>query len=117
MNRPSPAALFIFGEENPDSINDSTLFVQIAITTIGGDYIDTPSNLHDGAGSFSFADGHAVIHRWLGPSVGRIPFVQGGRSQGGVVGSNTNDLLDLNWLQSHTSSPINPNIPFPPPQN
>ncbi len=118
MNRPSPANLFVFAEEHPNSINDSALFVQIATTTIGGDYIDFPSNLHDGAGSFSFADGHAVIHKWLGPLIGRLVFIQGGGFPGNVtVGNKTGDLLDLNWLQSHTSSPLNPNIPFPTPQN
>ncbi len=27
--------------------------------------VDYPSNYHNGAGGFSFADGHAEIHRWL----------------------------------------------------
>jgi len=121
MNRPSPANLFVFAEEHPDSINDSGLAVQIATTTIGGNYIDGPSNLHVGAGSFSFADGHAVIHKWQGPILGRAPFVQGGSFSAAfpttVVGGKPGDLHDLNWLQSHTSSPLNPNIPFPTPQN
>jgi len=34
--------------------------------------------LHGGAGSFSFADGHAEIKKWLGPFLGRMKFVQGG---------------------------------------
>jgi prepilin-type processing-associated H-X9-DG protein len=118
MNRPNPVNLFVFAEENPDSINDSGLAVQIGMTTIGGDFIDMPSNLHGGAGSFSFADGHAAIHKWLGPLVGRIKFVQNGSFPGNVaVGAKAGDLRDLNWLQSHTSSPVNPNIPFPSPQN
>jgi prepilin-type processing-associated H-X9-DG protein len=121
MNRPNPVNLFVFAEEHPDSINDSTLAVQIATTTVGGVYIDFPSDLHDGAGSFSFADGHAVAHRWLGPILGRAPFIQGGVSSSSfpisTVGSNAGDLRDLNWLQSHTSSPVNPNTRFPTPGN
>ena len=118
MNRPNPVNLFVFAEEHPDSINDSSLAVQIAYTGVGGSFIDLPSNLHGGAGSFCFADGHATIHKWLGPLVGRMKFVQNGSFPGNVtVGGNANDLRDLNWLQSHTSSPVNPNIPFPSPQN
>jgi prepilin-type processing-associated H-X9-DG protein len=116
MNRPSPAALFIFGEEHPDSINDAGLAVQIAETSVGGDFIDYPSNLHGGAGSFSFADGHAEIHKWLGPILGRAKFVQGGPESAafpnGTVGSNSGDLRDLNWLQARTSSPLNAAIPY-----
>jgi len=116
MNRPSPAALFVFGEEHPDSINDAGLAVQIATTTIGGDFIDFPSNLHGGAGSFSFADGHAEIKKWLGPILGRAKFVQNGPETAafpnGTVGGNRGDLNDLNWLQARTSAPRNASIPY-----
>ena len=113
MTRPSPAALFVFGEEHPDSINDAGMAVQIANIRIGGDFVDMPSNLHGGAGSFSFADGHAEIHKWMGPMLGRLKFVQGGGFPGNVaVGSNTGDLRDLNWLQARTSAPISQSIPY-----
>jgi hypothetical protein len=118
MNRPNPGHLFIFVEEHPDSINDSTLFVQIDDTSIGGSYIDIPSNLHDGAAPFSCADGHAEIRKWQGPHLRKTPFVQGGPLQGGPFSANRpTDLLDLNWLQSRTSSPVNPNTPYLTPQN
>ncbi len=113
MNRPSPANLWVFGEENPDTINDSGLAVQIATITPGGDFIDCPSNLHAGAGSFSFADGHAEIKKWMGPILGRAKFVQGGGFPNNTtVGNNSGDLKDLNWLQARTSAPLNASIPF-----
>jgi len=113
MNRPSPANLWVFGEEHPDSINDSGLAVQIGNIGVGGEFIDIPSNLHGGAGSFSFADGHAEIKKWLGPFLGRMKFVQGGGFPGGVaIGGNSGDLNDLNWLQARTSCPLNASTPF-----
>ena len=117
MIHPSPVKLFIFCDEHPDSINDSTLAVQIANTGLGGDFIDCPGNLHAGAGSFSFADGHAQMHRWQGRILGKAPFINGplGASGGYSFGeafptttaSTLGDLQDLNWLQSHTSYPRN----------
>jgi prepilin-type processing-associated H-X9-DG protein len=107
----SPSKLFVFLEENPRSINDAMFAVQIAFTTKGGDWIDVPSCSHGGSGSFSFADGHAEIHHWLG-LIGRVPFIEG--STYGIDGGNnptamtTADLLDLNWVQARTSYPVDP---------
>ena len=120
MNRPSPVNLWVFAEEHPDTINDSGLAVQIADVNPGGAFVDAPSNLHNGAGSFSFADGHATLHKWVGPILGSAPFVQGDIGLGAFPNSTATrpaDLKDLNWLQSHTSAPVDPRIQYPPPQN
>lgn len=57
---PSPAHFFMLVDEHPDSINDGYFLNR-------GDqrsWIDLPGSYHDGAGAFSFADGHCEIHRW-----------------------------------------------------
>jgi len=57
---PKPAGIFVFLDEHPDSINDG-YFINKA------DYwqwIDLPASYHNGAGNFSFVDGHAETHRW-----------------------------------------------------
>ncbi len=129
MLHPPPSKLWVFTEEHPDSINDSGLAVQIKGYTAGGGYIDCPGNLHDRAGSFSFADGHAVIHKWVGPILATATFVNGtlGESVGTTDGqayptkacNNGQDVTDLNWLQSHTSAPQAPAAApgFPEPNN
>jgi prepilin-type processing-associated H-X9-DG protein len=120
MNRPNPVNLFVFVEQHPDSINDSTFAVQIAYRGGGGDLIDCPSDLHNGAGGFSFADGHAIIHKWQGRILGQAPFIEGDTGVGAFPTTTCNfpgDVTDLTWLQSHTSSPVNPAIAFPAPQN
>jgi prepilin-type N-terminal cleavage/methylation domain-containing protein/prepilin-type processing-associated H-X9-DG protein len=117
MLHPPPSKLFVFTEEHPDSINDAGLAVQIADYTSGSSLIDCPGNLHNGSASFSFADGHAQVHHWVGPILGKAAFINGSlgeavNSTDGVVFPNKDctgpDLTDLNWLQSHSSAPRNP---------
>jgi prepilin-type N-terminal cleavage/methylation domain-containing protein/prepilin-type processing-associated H-X9-DG protein len=58
--RPLPANLWVFVDEHPDSINDGAFFnAQLTY-----EWIDLPSNLHNNACGFAFADGHAEIHKW-----------------------------------------------------
>ena len=120
MNRPSPGKLWVFAEEHPDTINDSGLAVQIANRGPGASFIDLPSDLHNGAGSFSFADGHATLHKWVGPILGAAPFIQDDDGTGAfpvLTVTKAGDVTDLTWLQSHTSAPLDPTIPYPTPQN
>ena len=61
---PQPDTLFVFLDEHANSINDG-YFVNQAYST---NWIDLPASYHNGAGSFSFADGHSEIHRWRNAS-------------------------------------------------
>jgi hypothetical protein len=119
MTLPSPSDLFIFCEEHPNSINDSTLAVQIANYSLGdANWIDVPGNLHSGADPFSFADGHAETHQWQGSIVGAVKYIQGASIeavQPDDTAETAADLKDLNWVQARTSYPI-PQVPnFPKP--
>ena len=60
VNRPAPSNLWVFVDEHPDSINDGAFFN----AQNNYEWIDMPSNLHNGACGFAFADGHSEIHRW-----------------------------------------------------
>jgi prepilin-type N-terminal cleavage/methylation domain-containing protein/prepilin-type processing-associated H-X9-DG protein len=65
LTAPSPADLFVLCDEHPDSINDGFFYLGTFIDNGPTAYmIDTPSMLHNRAGTFTFADGHAEIHRW-----------------------------------------------------
>jgi prepilin-type N-terminal cleavage/methylation domain-containing protein/prepilin-type processing-associated H-X9-DG protein len=57
---PEPAQIFVFLDEHPDSINDG-YFVNTAYAT---NWFDLPASYHNGAASFSFADGHSQSHTW-----------------------------------------------------
>jgi prepilin-type processing-associated H-X9-DG protein len=70
MTDPSPTKTYVLLDERDDSINQG----QYAISMDGypdrpgiRKLADYPSSYHNGAGSFSFADGRAEIHRWLDP--------------------------------------------------
>jgi len=57
---------FVFLDEHPDSINDGLFLV----TDDEGDTMnwgDFPGSYHNGGANFSFADGHALTHRWQDP--------------------------------------------------
>jgi prepilin-type N-terminal cleavage/methylation domain-containing protein/prepilin-type processing-associated H-X9-DG protein len=57
---PQPAEIFVFIDEHPESINDG-YFINRAYVR---QWIDLPASYHNGAASLSFADGHAITHRW-----------------------------------------------------
>ena len=70
----SPADIFAFLDEHPDSISDGYFLEKASSCTYppnggwgaggGSEWIRLPASYHNGASSFSFADGHAEIHRW-----------------------------------------------------
>jgi type II secretory pathway pseudopilin PulG len=62
-----PTSTFVFIDENPASINDGNFAVECDPAT--KDIIDIPANYHDRAAGLSFADGHAVLHKWTGPII------------------------------------------------
>jgi prepilin-type N-terminal cleavage/methylation domain-containing protein/prepilin-type processing-associated H-X9-DG protein len=55
-----PTMTWVTLDEQADSINDGFFVVGLNPSSWG----DIPAAYHGGAGSFSFADGHAEIHRW-----------------------------------------------------
>jgi prepilin-type N-terminal cleavage/methylation domain-containing protein/prepilin-type processing-associated H-X9-DG protein len=58
---PRPSDIFVFLDEHPDSIDDGYFLNRdTAVPT----WTDLPASYHDGAASFSFADGHSEHHRW-----------------------------------------------------
>lgn len=57
---PGPAETWVYLDENADSINDAGFF-----NPGPQNWIDLPAAYHNGAGGFSFADGHAEIHKWV----------------------------------------------------
>ncbi len=56
-----PATLFCTLDEHADSINDGYYINGFNPAQWG----DIPASYHNGAGSFTFCDGHAEVHKWL----------------------------------------------------
>ena len=59
--------------------------------------IDTPASYHNGACGFSFADGHAEIHRWSGSAI------KNNVNAGAANYAAGDSLQDLQWLQARTT--------------
>jgi prepilin-type N-terminal cleavage/methylation domain-containing protein/prepilin-type processing-associated H-X9-DG protein len=60
LGNPSPAALWLTTDEHADTINDAFMLFDVSVPN----FSDCPADYHNGAGSFSFVDGHAEIHKW-----------------------------------------------------
>ncbi|MCW5552598.1 MAG: hypothetical protein KIS67_10635 [Verrucomicrobiae bacterium] len=64
-------------------------------------WIELPSNLHNGAGGFAFADGHSEIKKWRASALSRKVTFQSYR--GGLRA--TPQDPDLLWMLERTSYP------------
>jgi prepilin-type processing-associated H-X9-DG protein len=93
---PKPANIFVFLDEHPDSINDG-YFINNGYDWT---WIELPASYHNGAASFSFADGHSETHRWNLAST-RAP----ARPDGAVLPRplDRSEWDDYGWLRQHTS--------------
>jgi prepilin-type processing-associated H-X9-DG protein len=95
-----PTDAFVFADERADSINDGWFWIDAsawAITAAGsnGKYRDLPAFYHNNASAFSFADGHAEIHKWRD---GKFLAAASGAA-GAVAGSQ-----DVWWLVTHATA-------------
>jgi prepilin-type N-terminal cleavage/methylation domain-containing protein/prepilin-type processing-associated H-X9-DG protein len=85
----SASDCFVFLDENPLSLNDGWFLYILD----GSDINDRPAINHGPSSSFSFADGHAELHRW------HDLFLTTGSSGEGK---------DTLWLAQHGTCPVSP---------
>ena len=95
MNNPKPSDLWVFVDEHPDSINDGWLIISWQMANV---WSDLPASYHNGACGFSFADGHAEIHKWREGAT-CMPVTK--QNYGGTVRAG---LVDFPWALQHTSA-------------
>jgi prepilin-type N-terminal cleavage/methylation domain-containing protein/prepilin-type processing-associated H-X9-DG protein len=98
---PNPSGIYVFLDEHPDSINDGWLvFCTAADPAERAMWSDLPASYHNGAGGFSFADGHSEIKKWRAASTKR-PVRKTASDFPVPVGS---DTRDIEWLAQRTTS-------------
>jgi prepilin-type N-terminal cleavage/methylation domain-containing protein/prepilin-type processing-associated H-X9-DG protein len=90
--------VFVFADENPDSINDAAIATILSTPRI----VDYPSVTHNNACGFSFADGHAEIHKWTGRMKSTKTLYRDGNPTLGNQDWGWNDP-DLRWLRINTT--------------
>jgi len=93
---PTVSDAFIFAEEHPGSINDG--YLQLGLNS-PYDFPDVPGALHGNVGSFSFADGHTSLKKWL-TSVLIIPVSSGAYVHHAPGGINNADWV---WVRDHSA--------------
>ena len=94
-----PTTTFGLADEHPDSINGAGLAVQPTSDPNTARIIDFPASYHNGAGGFSFVDGHAEIHKWI-DSRTKPPIQYTGNLQLNISSPRN---LDVMWLSERTT--------------
>jgi len=99
LGNPSPAALWLTTDEHADTINDAFLIFDVT----GAQFGDLPADYHNGAGSFSFVDGHAEIHKWL-----QTRYWPPVRQRDATTQLNNEPSTgpDCQWMLQHTSAKL-----------
>ena len=96
---PSPSDELVFIDERDDSIDDGYFAIDMAVNQI----VNFPASYHAGAGDVTFADGHALIHRWISSTLQPRQQIgdQTQKREFTPVAANNPDLL---WLREHATS-------------
>jgi len=111
LGRPSPAKLFLFIDEDPDTINDASFAFEMpnGSTTI---WVDMPSKLHGNGVGVGFVDGHSEIHGWQNPqAIDTTTYANNPQKAGGGA-PQINNNMDILWLGSRASATMD-GSPFP----
>jgi len=95
----APANIFVLLDEREDSIDDAYFAVNMTGQGAAARFQNFPAHYHNGACGFSFADGHAEIHRWLDPRT-KTPITRGGSTGYNIPSP---DNADIAWLQEHST--------------
>jgi prepilin-type N-terminal cleavage/methylation domain-containing protein/prepilin-type processing-associated H-X9-DG protein len=103
-NGQAAAMVFVFVDEDPSSITLPCF--NVCMKTNATIMINWPGTSHGNSASFSFLDGHALVHKWQDPRTKNSGHILGGSPNigGRLVSQGGPDNPDLLWLQSVTSS-------------
>ena len=106
ITAPSPDRLFVFLDQRPDFINWGSFLIRMDGNSPSNAALyrweqDVPGFYHDGAATFSYADGHGEIHRWQDPRTTPPIVPPGTPLSSGTVLSPYNP--DIAWLQDKST--------------
>jgi prepilin-type N-terminal cleavage/methylation domain-containing protein len=103
MTDPGPSMNWLLIDEREDSINDGFFVVDMLgypDRPAAAMLVDYPASYHNRAGGLNFADGHAVIRKWVDPRT--TPTLRKGTLLQLNISSPNNP--DIMWLQARTTS-------------
>lgn len=93
-----PANRFVFLDERSSTLDDGYFEVDMTLNYAAITAINIPANYHDFAGGLSFADGHAILQRWL-TGLFRTPATVS-------VSDSAPNNVDYIWLMQNTTEPV-----------
>ena len=109
---PHPVDIFIFLDEHPDSIDDGYFINRDAESSNTGwgansvtpvEWRNLPASYHNRSAAFSFADGHASLHRWVNPTT-VLPAAANVTSLPIQISQTSSDAnADFDWVIDHMS--------------
>jgi prepilin-type N-terminal cleavage/methylation domain-containing protein len=101
---PGPDMVFVFVDEDQYSITLPCF--NVCMKTGPTIMINWPGTYHGYSATFSFLDGHSVVHKWRDARTRNSAHALGGSPKigGNLVSQGSPDNPDLVWLQSHTSA-------------
>jgi prepilin-type processing-associated H-X9-DG protein len=102
MHYPVPANCWLISDEDPDSDDDATLYVNPANANGSGTFFtELPGSMHNNGAGMVYADGHSEVHVWQGrittQLVKYISYIQNSSVSGDIASQN-----DLTWFAQHT---------------
>jgi prepilin-type N-terminal cleavage/methylation domain-containing protein/prepilin-type processing-associated H-X9-DG protein len=103
-----PSDAFVFIEERAESIDDGSMEVQEGV---GNNFTvaNWPTDYHNGAATFGFADGHCAAQKWVttSSSVAGLAFLAPQQvtvtTKWGAAQVAISQATDLQWLQMHAT--------------
>lgn len=99
----APSMGWVLLDEHEDSINGGGFVVDVIRRGNEAQVWDVPASYHHLAAGFSFADGHAEIHRWRNAST-----IQPVRRATITTRTPAPNSVDIAWLQERTTAKENP---------
>jgi prepilin-type processing-associated H-X9-DG protein len=97
----SPVNAFVFLDERANSIDDGWFYISPAVPGATSATVrNLPAVYHNQCSSFSFADGHAEIHKWLSFAFSSLA----GNTQSTTYSAGQDGFADAYWLDSHATS-------------
>jgi prepilin-type N-terminal cleavage/methylation domain-containing protein/prepilin-type processing-associated H-X9-DG protein len=109
MNAKGPTEIFVLLDEHENSINDCHFDAFADLTRYSrNEWLDAPSGRHGNAAGFSFADGHAEIHKWRTPGLSKVLTAGDSgtpRPYPGLPFIGAAELADYIWITNHVAPP------------
>lgn len=107
MIHPGPADVWVFIDENPNSINDGSFICEPPDQDNSSDqWIDFPASYDARGCGISFADGHAQVRAWSDATILYEcvpPTIQPGNPSFVRLSPSQNPPTDLSWLQQYST--------------